>query len=620
MEANEEMIREYKAIKGKDDPGREHVKPVSHNVSMLNHSESEPMEMLKDVLCQVGVTTTVGTHDDEAGSSRPKRTRQSETVEVAMLLCVYHEILLWGTNDELRTKKVIKFRLRGSGHTLTLLEFARRLVLYHEDEVNDGGFEVHFQGGLRSDENFNARDYWLSISSKDGLHLSQSLASTIRHPILRVLQKMITYGFITRIAKRMGLLTDEVLNSLSAPTYCRELDATTLKDLIGPDGRLIVEDPAPGVPRVAMPRVPCPSMQDLYDRMGNMKIRQGTLKRGWPVDSYTILIGILDFLSTWLGTMDTHCGEPMHHQGMMRSSWRIRSGVEMTRTKDQEKDLKRKKYPSNTLMGIKDASRRELKEEFDKKNPTDSGKKKEAKAFTFYLMETEDISERYDAPCFVNGLEAYDGEINLEHNGDKVVKKELIVALRGEIYFVKFIINPEEDDIEPGVVLGRSFLRLTKGIADFGNRIITSYPDPKFSNVDDSDKANDSEDDWDVILEGIDFEEIPKINGLELPSYVCNMRKSSKNKKKPTKNYKMKYDDEGPSLTVNRVLTREEISREELEKGLWERIVILNEPRPIIETLKYGDRYIKVLDTILLDKLKLDGELELEEVEANEEC
>ncbi|GJV71603.1 hypothetical protein Tco_1491598 [Tanacetum coccineum] len=270
---------------------------------------------------------------------------------------------------------------------------------------------------------------------------------------------------------------------------------------------------------------------------------------------------------------------------------------------------------------------------------SDSGKKKEANAFTFYRMETEDISERYDAPCFVNGLEAYDGEINLEHdknlisnefmvklclehemkNGDKVVKKELIVALRGEIYFVKFIINPEEDDIGPGVVLGRSFLRLTKGIVDFGNRIITIYPDPEFSNYDDSDKANKSKDDWDVILKGIDFEDIQEIDRLELPPYVCNIGKSSKNKKKPSKNYKMKYDDKGHYLTVNRVLTRKELSREELEKDLWERIVILNEPRPIIETLKYGERYKKVLDTILLDKLKLDGELELEEVVANEE-
>ncbi|GKD94035.1 hypothetical protein Tco_1373872 [Tanacetum coccineum] len=214
----------------------------------------------------------------------------------------------------------------------------------------------------------------------------------------------------------------------------------------------------------------------------------------------------------------------------------------------------------------------------------DSGKKKEAKAFTFYQMESEDISERYDASCFVNGLEAYDREINLGHdknlisnvfavklclehevkNGDKVVKKELILALRGDIYFVKFIINPEEDDIEPGVVLGRSFLRLTKGIAVFGNRIITIYPDLDLFNDIDSDKANDSEDDWDVILEGIDFGEIPEIDGLELLPYVYNMGKV-------------------PEIKRSRLL------REELEKDLWERIVILNEPRPIIETLKYED-------------------------------
>ncbi|GKC25581.1 hypothetical protein Tco_1027731 [Tanacetum coccineum] len=106
--------------------------------------------------------------------------------------------------------------------------------------------------------------------------------------------------------------------------------------------------------------------------------------------------------------------------------------------------------------------------------------KKEAKAFTFYLMETDEISERYDASCFIN---------------DKVVKKELIVAVRGEIYFVKFIINPEKDDIEPGVVLRSSFLRLTKGIADFENEIITIYPNLDPFNDVNSDKANDSEDD-----------------------------------------------------------------------------------------------------------------------------
>ncbi|GJX76610.1 hypothetical protein Tco_0323421 [Tanacetum coccineum] len=127
---------------------------------------------------------------------------------------------------------------------------------------------------------------------------------------------------------------------------------------------------------------------------------------------------------------------------------------------------------------------------------TNSGGKKEMKAIVFHKTDTEEVSNRYVAPCFVNRQEAYAGEINLgmeenmisnefgvklylEHEvrgGNKVVKKELIVALRGEIYFVIFIINPEEDDVEPGVVLGRSFMRITKGIVDFGNETITIYP------------------------------------------------------------------------------------------------------------------------------------------------
>ncbi|GJS59931.1 hypothetical protein Tco_0654715 [Tanacetum coccineum] len=95
--------------------------------------------------------------------------------------------------------------------------------------------------------------------------------------------------------------------------------------------------------------------------------------------------------------------------------------------------------------------------------------KKFMNALSFYRMETDEISERYIAPCFVNGLEPFYGEVNLSFDenlisnefavklcldyevkkGKKLVKKELIVALKGELYFVKFIINPEEDDFEP---------------------------------------------------------------------------------------------------------------------------------------------------------------------------
>nr|GEX21338.1 hypothetical protein [Tanacetum cinerariifolium] len=64
-----------------------------------------------------------------------------------------------------------------------------------------------------------------------------------------------------------------------------------------------------------------------------------------------------------------------------------------------------------------------------------------------------------------------------EKNEEKLVKRELLVSLKGVFYFVKFIINPGEDDVEPSVILGRSFIGLAKGIVDFGNRILTIYPD-----------------------------------------------------------------------------------------------------------------------------------------------
>nr|GEZ42333.1 hypothetical protein [Tanacetum cinerariifolium] len=91
---------------------------------------------------------------------------------------------------------------------------------------------------------------------------------------------MICYRqLIIKIAKKMRLLTDEVLNSLSALNYCRALDTTTLRELIDYECMFIPEDPAPGVPRVAIPRDPIPTMQDLYDRMGSMEIHQGAIER-----------------------------------------------------------------------------------------------------------------------------------------------------------------------------------------------------------------------------------------------------------------------------------------------------------------------------------------------------
>ncbi|GJW70945.1 hypothetical protein Tco_0127862 [Tanacetum coccineum] len=122
------------------------------------------------------------------------------------------------------------------------------------------------------------------------------------------------------------------------------------------------------------------------------------------------------------------------------------------------------------------------------KDTSRSGGKKEPKALVFHKIYTEEDSDRYIAQCFANGLYASDGEINLEKNenlilndyadklcleyevrkGKKLVKKELMVLLRGEINFVQFIINPEEDEFEPGLIFGRSFLSSANGMVNFG--------------------------------------------------------------------------------------------------------------------------------------------------------
>ncbi|GJT26453.1 hypothetical protein Tco_0906728 [Tanacetum coccineum] len=218
--------------------------------------------------------------------------------------------------------------------------------------------------------------------------------------------------------------------------------------------------------------------------------------------------------------------------------------------------------------------------------------------------EMEEEGERYFSPCYVDGLHAYDREINLkyeknlilnkfavklcleyeEKNGEKLIKRELLVSLKGEFYFVKFIVNPEEDDVEPNVILGRSFMRLAKGIADFGNGVITIHPelDPF---LDDSEDTEKFKDEWDHLLD-IDFGDIPEIN------------------------------EAGPSLSNGKPLTQEEAAREALAIDIYKRFSIFEEERPMIETMTYSDKYKKILDGIVMDKIKLDGEIKKEEEEA----
>nr|GFC75554.1 hypothetical protein [Tanacetum cinerariifolium] len=65
-----------------------------------------------------------------------------------------------------------------------------------------------------------------------------------------------------------------------------DLDTTTFKDLLDSNGKLIPEDPQLRVPIVGIPRPTRASMQDLYDRMGQMEICQEAIKHMKYMQSY----------------------------------------------------------------------------------------------------------------------------------------------------------------------------------------------------------------------------------------------------------------------------------------------------------------------------------------------
>ncbi|GKB54217.1 hypothetical protein Tco_0904970 [Tanacetum coccineum] len=315
-------------------------RPIGYQ-NNTNPAENITMSTLESVINQfrkisVWKKATSEAYDHEARSSRAKRSKNVETVEEALLPDVHYEFLEWSgcsreaksryntrlatlllkliyspqivdwqllhkigcgeeidnmlkislkeveTNDELQSKKIISFRLGGHAHSLTLLEVARRLGLYHADELEEEGFDTYFQGGLRSDENFNAKEYWERISIDRDLHLTTGYEKIqkndlwllsmfeARHQngyanVAWVIEKWIKRKgarsqkdsqiccgqFITKIARKSRVFTEEIVRTLSTPVYYRDLDRTTLRELIDFKDRLILDIPVDNVPRVA---------------------------------------------------------------------------------------------------------------------------------------------------------------------------------------------------------------------------------------------------------------------------------------------------------------------------------------------------------------------------------
>ncbi|GJS77731.1 hypothetical protein Tco_0727612 [Tanacetum coccineum] len=241
------------------------------------------------------------------------------------------------------------------------------------------------------------------------------------------------------------------------------------------------------------------------------------------------------------------------------------------------------------------------------KDTAGSGGKKEPEALVFHKMDTEEDSDRYIAH-FKLFIEYEIGK------GNKLVKKELMVLLYGEIYFVQFIINPEEDEFEPGLIFGRSFLRSANAIVNFGEGTIIIQPDFDPFLFSSDKEGNPNLDNLEALLD-FDFDEVPQ-TGTDLPPMICKMGKGSRNKKKIMEN--IMYFNNGARLSssVGTPLTQEKAEKRALAHHISMRYEMLGEVRPVIKTLAYNDKYKKLLDEIWANKVRLDGKIKPEEERA----
>nr|GEV93280.1 hypothetical protein [Tanacetum cinerariifolium] len=179
--------------------GREEMKKIDKGIIMINNTQAEAESDSDDE--EEYVTKRNRLH--EAGLDEDIFTYVAWIIAFNINEPIYVELFheFYSTyefnevcaGDELQSKKIKRFRLGGRAHNLTLLEFAQRFGLYQVTELQEEGFNVYFEG-------------------------------------------------------------EDVARSLSALIYCRDLDTTTLRDLIDFDGKLIPEDPQLGVPRVGNPR------------------------------------------------------------------------------------------------------------------------------------------------------------------------------------------------------------------------------------------------------------------------------------------------------------------------------------------------------------------------------
>ncbi|GJS63148.1 hypothetical protein Tco_0677712 [Tanacetum coccineum] len=181
---------------------------------------------------------TQGTHDNEARSSRSKLPRQHKTVEELLLLQVHHEFLLW---------EVYSREAKSRYNTKLAQLLPRHIYLpcvVNWDVLNRMGCDGEIDDMLRNRllEDGSDEEIFTSVAWIRAFNINEPIYAELFNEFYS------TYGFdevcadmelhrkissldwfISKLARKCRVLTKDVVRSLSALIYCRDLDTITLK-------------------------------------------------------------------------------------------------------------------------------------------------------------------------------------------------------------------------------------------------------------------------------------------------------------------------------------------------------------------------------------------------------
>nr|GEZ19557.1 hypothetical protein [Tanacetum cinerariifolium] len=225
---------------------REEIKKIDRGIPMINHTQVEAMGKLSNVLCQVG---TLGRHDGEAGRRDPNaqdNTKQWKSFcfhKFTTSSCYGKDV-----DERLSLDDMLRIRVRKAGSNEKIFTYVAWLRAFSINEP----IYTELCHKLYSTYEFNERIIGYDKIQKNDLWLLSMFDARHQNG----------YTNVAWLARKYRVLTEDVVRSLSALIYCRDLDTTTLRELIDSGGKLIQEDPQPGVPRVGIPRPSRASMQD----------------------------------------------------------------------------------------------------------------------------------------------------------------------------------------------------------------------------------------------------------------------------------------------------------------------------------------------------------------------